>query len=98
MRRERLQDLSENWTRRIAKRLGQRIELLREEEGLSRSQLAERAGVGYNAVRDWEQGVRVPKLPSLLLIAEIFGYHSIEELLGGPFGTSELLALRENDE
>ena len=81
----------DEWTRKIANHVGARIEAERSKHGLSREALAKSIGVRYNAVADWENGARLPKLESLLLLTQAFGFRSVEELLGGPFGTQRLL-------
>lgn len=82
------------WTQEIAKHVGDRIRSMRSERGISRDDLALLLGVGYNSVAGWENGLRPPKLDSLLLLTEALRLHSIEELLGGPFGTQILLERR----
>lgn len=84
------------WTREIANHVGSRIAAVRSQKGLSREALANSIGVRYNAVADWEKGVRLPKLESLLLLTQALALHSVEELLGGPFGTQTLLDRRRH--
>ena len=74
--------------------IGARTRELRTEKGWSRQTLANKLGVRWNAIRYWEIGKNVPELQSLLLMVEVFGLRSIEEVLGGPLGTTKLLSLR----
>lgn len=90
--------MNDNWTRQIATQVGAQIEAVRSRQGLSREALANSIGVQYNAVADWEKGVRPPKLESLLLLTQALALHSVEELLGGPFGTQALLERRRQDD
>ena len=89
--------MNDDWTREIAIHVGARIEAVRSRQGLSRESLANLIGVQYNALADWEKGVRPPKLESLLLLTQSLALHSVEELLGGPFGTQVLLERRRQD-
>jgi transcriptional regulator with XRE-family HTH domain len=56
-----------------AERFAGRLRELREAAGLSREQLAERAGMKVNGVRDLEQGVRSPRWDSVLALAGALG-------------------------
>ncbi|MBI1917670.1 MAG: helix-turn-helix transcriptional regulator [Planctomycetes bacterium] len=50
-----------------------RLRELRQERGLSRVELAGRAGLGPKTVRDYEQGLREPTLRSAFKLAEVLG-------------------------
>jgi transcriptional regulator with XRE-family HTH domain len=52
---------------------GQHLRALREGAGLSRAELARRAGVPVATLRRWEGGGHVPDLPALLRLAEALG-------------------------
>ena len=56
-----------------ADRFAGRLRELREGAGLSREQLADRAGMKVNGVRDLEQGVRSPRWETVLALAEALG-------------------------
>jgi transcriptional regulator with XRE-family HTH domain len=45
------------------------IQQLREQAGLSQSQLARKAGVPVRSVQNWEQGHRLPRAQALLPLA-----------------------------
>lgn len=77
--------------------MGARIKAVRTKKGISREALAALIGVRYNAATDWEKGMRPPKLESLLLLTHALALHSVEELLGGPFGTQALLDRRRQN-
>ena len=59
--------------------LGKKIRQLRFKAGLTQEQLAERLGVGPQAVSKWENAVSMPDITTLPLLAEVFGV-SIDEL------------------
>ena len=59
--------------------LGKKIKQLRYRAGLTQEQLAERMGVGPQAVSKWETAVAMPDIAALPLLAETFGV-SIDEL------------------
>jgi transcriptional regulator with XRE-family HTH domain len=50
-----------------------RLRELREEAGLSREQLAERAGIKASHVRDLEQGVYVPNWTTVVALCKALG-------------------------
>lgn len=52
--------------------LGKRIRQLRFRAGLTQEQLAEKLGVGAQAVSKWENAVAMPDISLLPLLAEIF--------------------------
>jgi transcriptional regulator with XRE-family HTH domain len=57
------------------------IQRLRVERGWSQRELAARLGCHQVSVSTWEQGIKVPRLPKLLAMAELFEC-SIDSLLG----------------
>ncbi len=59
--------------------LGKRIKQLRLKAGLTQEQLAEKTGVGAQAVSKWENAVAMPDITLLPELAEIFGV-SIDDL------------------
>jgi transcriptional regulator with XRE-family HTH domain len=56
------------------------IRKYREMSGLTQAQVAEKAGVGANAVSQWETGVRSPCVKHIQTIASLFGC-SVDDLL-----------------
>lgn len=56
------------------------IQKLREQAGLSQSELAKRAGVPVRSVQNWEQGHRQPRPLALLPLAEALGV-PVEKLI-----------------
>ena len=60
--------------------LGQRIQALRKEKGLSQEALGEALGVSRQAVSKWEQGRAAPSTANLLALAKLYGACA-EELL-----------------
>ncbi|MBR6187110.1 MAG: helix-turn-helix domain-containing protein [Clostridia bacterium] len=59
--------------------LGKKIRQLRFKAGLTQEQLAEKLGIGAQAVSKWENAVAMPDITLLPLLAEIFGV-SIDDL------------------
>ena len=59
--------------------LGKKIKQLRFKAGLTQEQLAEKIGVGPQAVSKWENAVAMPDITALPLLAETFGV-SIDDL------------------
>ena len=63
-------------------RIGEIIAKLREEEGWTQQELAERAGVPERSVKKWESGAAYPEVPQLPALAKVFGV-SIDYLVTG---------------
>ena len=59
--------------------IGKKIRQLRYKAGITQEQLADRVGVGPQAVSKWENDVAMPDITALPLLAETFGV-SIDEL------------------
>ncbi len=59
--------------------LGKKIRQLRFKAGLTQEQLGEQLGIGAQSVSKWENGVSMPDITALPLLAEIFGI-SIDDL------------------
>lgn len=53
--------------------LGKNIAALRKEKGWTQAQLGERLGVSNQAISKWEQGVNLPDVMLLPIIAKVFG-------------------------
>lgn len=64
----------------LAKAVGKLIAQRRQERSWTQSQLAEKLGVGYEAVSRMERGVIVPTIGKLKQLAEVFNC-PIDELL-----------------
>ena len=62
--------------------IGQRIKLLRRQQGLTQEKLADYLGVTDKAVSKWECGLTTPDLALIMPLARILGV-SADELLGG---------------
>ena len=61
--------------------LGQRIQALRKQHGLSQEGLGERLGVSRQAISRWEMDGAVPEVDKLIAMARLFGV-SLNQLLG----------------
>lgn len=53
--------------------LARKIKSLRDERGLKRSWVAERLGVHYNTLKNWELGLARPGTRELLALAKLYG-------------------------
>lgn len=69
------------------KALNERLRMARKARGLNQSELAERIGLSMNSVSEWERGVREPKLPGLLALADGLGL-TLDELVRGDLATA----------
>ncbi len=69
--------------------IGRRISRLRKEKDMTQPALADKMGVSFQAVSNWERGASMPDIGKLPELAEILGV-SVDELLGGGRG-SELI-------
>ncbi|WFF73009.1 helix-turn-helix transcriptional regulator [Proteiniclasticum sp. QWL-01] len=54
---------------------------LRKDANLTQKQLADKLGVSLGTIRNWEQGINVPKYPAMKILSEIFNV-SLPELTG----------------
>lgn len=61
--------------------LGQRIQELRKNFGLSQEELGERMGVSRQAISKWEGDQTVPELDNLIALSKLFGL-TVGQLLG----------------
>ena len=62
---------------------GQYIKRARQKAGMTQAQLAEKLGIPYQSIGQWERDVRNPKLDTLKRIADALNI-SIQELAGIP--------------
>ena len=76
--------------------LGQNIYRLRNEKGMSQSELAEALNVSRQSISKWETDGSVPELDKLLSLSSLFGV-SLDELVKGS-ADSEYCADNEYDE
>ena len=60
--------------------IGRRIELIREQRGISRQDLAGLMGVSRQTVYRWEQGERIPDIPTFVKLARLLGMDMYEIL------------------
>ncbi|MBQ9227658.1 MAG: response regulator [Eubacterium sp.] len=60
-------------------KLGLKIHKIREERGITTTQLAEQLGCALQTVYRWESGTRLPDIPTLMKIAQVLGV-SLDEL------------------
>ena len=69
--------------------LGQRIQELRKQRGMSQEALGDALGVSRQAVSKWENNLSCPDISLLPAIAKIFGM-SVDELLGAASATENI--------
>ena len=62
-------------------KIGRKISALRKAQGLTQMELADKLGISFQAVSNWERGNTMPDISKLPDLAEIFSV-SIEEILG----------------
>lgn len=62
--------------------LGDRVEAMRLELGLSQTELAQRAGIHLNAVSSMERGVKVSKFATVVQVADALDRTSLDYLAG----------------
>ncbi len=62
-------------------KIGKKISTLRKEENMTQMELADRLGISFQAVSNWERGNSMPDISKLPELAEIFGV-TVDELLG----------------
>jgi transcriptional regulator with XRE-family HTH domain len=67
-----------------AKAMGERLQELRQAKGLSQSQLAKATGVPVGSLKNWEQGIRLPRLDAAWQLAKALGI-TLDELAGKVF-------------
>lgn len=63
------------------KLIGERIKQVRKEAGMTQQQLAQRLGIPYQSIGQWERGIRKPKIETIQAIADAIGV-SLDYLLG----------------
>lgn len=63
--------------------IGARISTLRKQQNMTQMELADRLGISFQAVSNWERGNTMPDIAKLPELAELFGV-SIDELFGKP--------------
>ena len=51
---------------------GERLKELRQEEGLSITELGEKIGMSHAAISRWENDLRIPNIEALVAIAKYF--------------------------
>lgn len=68
-----------------AKTLGKRLKHLRKINGETQKELAEKFGRHYRTVQNWELGLAVPDIFTIIELAEYYNI-GIEELINGGDG------------
>ena len=62
-------------------KIGKKIVSLRKQNNMTQMELADKMGISFQAVSNWERGSSMPDISKLPELAEIFGV-SLDELLG----------------
>ncbi|WP_379346285.1 helix-turn-helix domain-containing protein, partial [Paenibacillus sp. GCM10027629] len=76
-------------------KVGRNIAKLRKRMGITQMGLADKLGISYQAVSNWERGETMPDISKLPLIKEIFDV-SIDEILDEGKGTQILQNMLDN--
>ena len=63
------------------KEFAERLKMLRQELNLTQNQLAEETKISRSVISEWESGLKIPRLDSLIKLAEFFKC-SIDYLAG----------------
>lgn len=63
--------------------IGKRIRDARKAAGMTQAELADKLGISYQGITQWENGLRNPKYESLCKIADAIGI-TVGELMGRP--------------
>ena len=71
-----------------ARAMGVRLQELRQQAGLSQSQLAKAASIPVGSLRNWEQGLRLPRLDAAYRLAQALGI-TLDALAGESFRRPE---------
>lgn len=79
----------------LAKELGKRISRKRVEANITQEQVAERLGIGNEAVSRMERGVAIPNAVRLVELAEILNCRTDELLHGSSHRLSDQIAYLE---
>ena len=58
-----------------------RLKEFRLSKGITQEELAEKLSVGQNTISQWETGERIPRVPTVLKLAEVLDC-SVGDLLG----------------
>lgn len=66
----------------------EKLKQIRNNEGISQEQLAERIGVSRQAVTKWETGKGLPDIENMTILAEIFKV-TLDELISGTVPKNE---------
>ena len=62
-------------------RIGQNLMVARKNAGMTQMELADRMGISFQAVSNWERGVSCPDIAKLSELSELLGV-TIDSLLG----------------
>ena len=68
--------------------LKEKLAVLREKQGLSQGEIAEKINVSRQTVYKWERGTAVPSTENLILLGELYGI-SLDELANGDLWPEE---------
>lgn len=62
--------------------IGYKIKELRKQRGMTQEQLAEHIGISFQSVSKWENGIALPDIVHMPVLASLFGV-TIDELFFG---------------
>ncbi|MDR0267113.1 helix-turn-helix domain-containing protein [Paenibacillus sp.] len=77
-------------------KIGKNIAKMRKEKGMTQMEVADRMGVSYQAISNWERGETMPDISKLPELANIFEV-SIDQILDNQKGTKMVKTFIENN-
>ena len=75
---------------------GRTISQARKKQNMTQMELADRMGISFQAVSNWERGVSMPDISKLLELSEVLGI-TVDEILGKPSPLIETLVTAERE-
>ncbi len=76
-----------NPSEKVVRAMGERLQVLRKGKGFSQSELAQATGIPVGSIKNWEQGIRLPRLDLAYRLAQAMGI-SLDVLAGEVFKES----------
>ena len=82
----------------IKNRIAQSLVAARKKAGVTQKEVATKLGNGESTISAWENGVSLPDAGALLVMAELYGYTSINEMIGYAAGQTTIIETLNNNE
>ncbi len=74
--------MPEEWRQEVSERFGANLRRTRRREDVSQERLARRAGLHHSEVGKIERGLRLPRVDTLIRLADGLGVEPVELLVG----------------